>query len=176
MKNKRVLNLIICGLFTAFLSVCSWICFPSVLPFTLQVFALFFISLTLSPKASFLTVMCYLAVGCAGLPVFAGFRGGLDVVTGPTGGFLMGFIITAPLVSFLSARFKNNRLYKYLSCSLGLLICYLFGGVWFAIISDTTLLAGFIWEAPFIPLDLIKIVMSVELNRIFCRIMQKNIA
>lgn len=61
-------------------------------PITLQTLVLCIIGLTLSWREGVASVVMYLAVGAAGLPVFAGFRGGWAVFVGPTAGFLVGFI------------------------------------------------------------------------------------
>lgn len=61
-------------------------------PITLQTLVLCIIGLTLSWRKGVASVVMYLAVGAAGLPVFAGFRGGWAVFVGPTAGFLVGFI------------------------------------------------------------------------------------
>ena len=61
-------------------------------PITLQTLVLCIIGLTLSWRKGVASVVMYLALGAAGLPVFAGFKGGWAVFAGPTAGFLVGFI------------------------------------------------------------------------------------
>ena len=61
-------------------------------PITLQTLVLCIIGLTLSWRKGVASVVMYLALGAAGLPVFAGFKGGWAVFVGPTAGFLVGFI------------------------------------------------------------------------------------
>lgn len=61
-------------------------------PITLQTLVLCIIGLTLTWREGIASVVMYLALGATGLPVFAGFKGGLAVLVGPTAGFLVGFI------------------------------------------------------------------------------------
>lgn len=70
-------------------------------PFTLQVFVVVLIALVLEPVPAALSVGAYLALGAAGLPVFSGLTGGLGVLAGPTGGYLLGFLVGAAAGSAL---------------------------------------------------------------------------
>lgn len=66
-------------------------------PVTLQVFVLAVVVLVCTPNEALLAVGLYVALGAAGLPVFAGGTGGLGIVFGPTGGFIIGFLIGVPV-------------------------------------------------------------------------------
>ena len=61
-------------------------------PFTLQTMALMAVLMTCGGRRGTISTVCYLLMGVVGLPVFAGFQGGVSVILGPTGGFLVGFI------------------------------------------------------------------------------------
>ncbi|ACI20065.1 biotin transporter BioY [Dictyoglomus thermophilum] len=124
-------------------------------PFTLQVFFLFLISLYFSPIETFYIVFAYLLLGGLGFPVFAGGRGGLNVLFGPTGGYLFGFLIAGITISVL------KKYSEILSLFLGILVIYLTGSIWLSfslkINYYKALMTGVI---PFIPYDFIKGIIS----------------
>ena len=112
----------------ALIAVCSWISVPAAVPFTLQTFAVF-LTCDLMGGAAILPVLVYILLGAAGLPVFAGFSGGPGVLLGPTGGYIIGFAAIA-LLMVLWRRITDGR-FMAVGMAVGLVICYLFGTVWF---------------------------------------------
>jgi biotin transport system substrate-specific component len=99
MNSKKIA---LCAIGVVFMIIGSYLSITlpfTRVPFTLQVFFLFLISLLFSYKESFLIILSYLFLGIIGFPVFAGGRGGADVLFGPTGGYLYGFLISAPIIS-----------------------------------------------------------------------------
>lgn len=89
-------NLTLCAMFTALICLCAWLIipFPGV-PFTMQTFAIVLALMALGGKRGSASVFAYLLLGVCGLPVFSGFQGGIGALVGPTGGFLMGFLLGA---------------------------------------------------------------------------------
>ncbi len=155
MSAKRIS---LCSMGVIFLVIGSYLSITlpfTRVPFTLQVFFLFLVSLIFAPKESFFIVLSYLVLGLIGFPVFAGGRGGIDVLLGPTGGYLWGFLISAPLISLIS---KNNKdIMKILGISLGLLIIYALGSVWLMYFMKINYYKALILGVfPFIPFDLLK--------------------
>ena len=73
------------GILAALIAVCSWISIPTAVPFTLQTFAVFLTLGLLGGRLGTLAVTVYLLLGAVGLPVFAGFHGGLGAFLGATG-------------------------------------------------------------------------------------------
>lgn len=85
------------ALFAALLAVSSTIAIPfGTVPATMQVLVVVLIALVLPRGRAAFAVAVYLLVGAVGLPVFSGLRGGLSVLAGPTGGYLIGFLVAAP--------------------------------------------------------------------------------
>ena len=115
----------------AFIAVCAWISIPVAIPFTLQTFAVCLISGLLGMKRGTLTVLIYILLGAAGLPVFTGFKGGIGALAGVTGGYIVGFIFTALIVGFISDRFRKKTIPLIISMIFGILLCYAFGTAWF---------------------------------------------
>ena len=65
----------------------------SPVPLVLSNMAAVIAGILLGPRDGVICMLVYLALGTAGLPVFAGFHGGLGVLVGPTGGYLIGFVL-----------------------------------------------------------------------------------
>lgn len=120
------------ALAVAFISVCSQICIPFTIPLTMQTFAIFLSVCILGEKKATFAILCYLALGFVGVPVFAAFQSGVGALFNPTGGFLLGFLLI-PLASlafgFVPLKFRN-----VVGLSIGLLLCYAVGVVWFALV------------------------------------------
>lgn len=113
------------------IAVCSWISIPTVVPFTLQTFAVFFILSTLGGKRGTVSIIIYILLGAVGIPVFSGFKGGIGVLLGTTGGYIVGFILMG-LVYWLFERLAGKKLpVVIISMLTGLVICYAFGTAWF---------------------------------------------
>lgn len=91
------------ALCTALLTICAYITVPAVIPFTLQSFGVA-LTLLLLGKRGAVAVLLYLALGITGLPVFAGFRGGIGVLFSITGGYLLGFAAQAGLFALCARR------------------------------------------------------------------------
>jgi biotin transport system substrate-specific component len=79
-------------------------------PFTMQVFVVVLVALVVPRSWAALAVATYLLVGAIGLPVFSGMRGGLAVLTGPTGGYLLGFLAAAPAGAWVRALLARGRI------------------------------------------------------------------
>jgi len=116
------------ALCTALITICSWISIPAAVPFTLQTFAVF-LTCDLLGGAAILPVLLYMLLGAVGVPVFAGFSGGLGTLLGPTGGYIVGFVAIVLLMSAWK-RAAGGK-YQIVGMLLGLAVCYLFGTVWF---------------------------------------------
>ena len=94
-QNSHLQDIIYIGLFAALIAVCSQIQIPSAVPFTLQTFAVFLCTGLLGGKRGTISVLVYILLGIEGLPVFAGFKGGIVSLLGLTGGYIIGFVFTA---------------------------------------------------------------------------------
>ena len=93
MKAKKMAR---CALFVSLTAVCAWVGIPMPpVRFTLQTLAVMTALGFLGGKWGSVSVLVYLLLGLAGLPVFSGFRGGLSAFLDPTGGFLTGLLLGA---------------------------------------------------------------------------------
>jgi len=186
MRNSKLTDMILIGLFAALIAVCAQIQIPAAVPFTLQTFAIFLAVGLLGGKRGTVSVVIYILLGMVGLPVFAGFKGGIAALLGTTGGYIIGFIFSALLmwamekpVSSLfgketGADSKKNIFRKMagpaISMILGLIVCYIFGTAWFVIVYTNTkepigIMTALGWCVfPFIIPDLIKIALALVLT------------
>ena len=104
MAKQSTRDLAYIALFAVLIAICSWIAIPILqVPYTLQTFAVFLAVGVLGGKRGTLAVLVYILLGAVGVPVFAGFTGGLGVLLGTTGGYILGFLCTALLMWLLEA-------------------------------------------------------------------------
>ncbi len=186
MRNSKLTDMILIGLFAALIAVCAQIQIPAAVPFTLQTFAIFLAVGLLGGKRGTVSVVIYILLGMVGLPVFAGFKGGIAALLGTTGGYIIGFIFSALLMWALEkpvsslfgketgADSKKNIFRKMagpaISMILGLIVCYIFGTAWFVIVYTNTkepigIMTALGWCVfPFIIPDLIKIALALVLT------------
>lgn len=128
----KVRDMALCALFAALLAVCAWLCLPVAdVAFTMQTFGIFLTLGLLGGKRGTAAIVVYLVLGAVGLPVFSGFQGGLGVLFGVTGGYLAGFLLTGLLYWLLTSLLPDTPKTRLAAMILGMLVCYLFGTLWF---------------------------------------------
>ena len=133
-SSETLKKLVLTALFTAIIAVCAQIVIPSPVPFTMQTFGVFCALKILGGKRGTLAIILYIALGAAGLPVFAGFSAGFGVLFGLTGGYIAGFILIG-VIYLIFARFCRTNAGKNALLFSGLLLCYLFGTLVFSYVS-----------------------------------------
>ena len=163
------------ALMVAMNCVSAYIIIP--LPFSLSPLALqtLIVNLTgyvLNAKQAFMTMLVYLLVGLAGVPVFTGGSAGPGKLFGPTGGYIIGFLVTAVFLAYFRGEKYSFKRYALLGCVIGIPLIYVFGVVQLKLITgmgwDKAIMTG---ALPFIPLDIVKClaaaVIAGPINRIF---------
>ena len=155
----------------ALITVCSWISVPLTIPVTLQTFAVCLVTALLGLKMGLWSLAGYILLGAIGIPVFSGFRGGVGVLLGVTGGYIVGFFFTALTVGFAVKRFGRSFPVLVFSMVLGILLCYAFGTAWFMVVyargGNAVTLGGALsmCVVPYLIPDGIKIVLTAVLVR-----------
>lgn len=151
---------IFCGLFSALIAICSQLAIPvGPVPITLGTFSVFLAGVILGPRYGMLSVFIWVLLGAFGLPVFSLFRGGLSILVGPSGGYIVGYIAAAGIVGFFSQSFSPSFRVLIPSMILGNMACYLLGLAWFMYITKLPF-----WSAlslgifPFLIGDMLKII------------------
>lgn len=167
-RKFKTIDLVYIGLFAALIAVCAWIAIPLTVSVTLQTFAVCLTAGLLGWKRATLTTIVYILLGMIGLPVFTGFNSGIAAVTGPTGGYIVGFIFTALIVGFSVEKVGRKIWQNILFMVIGILVCYLFGTVWFVIAYKVSFVSALsTCVIPFLLPDAVKIVLAAVLvNRL----------
>ncbi len=160
--RSLLLDAVLVVVFSAFVALTAQVSLPLLpVPLTLQTLGVLFTGAVLGSKRGTLALLLYVAEGAIGLPVFAGGLSGIGVLIGPTGGYLVGFIVAAGVVGLLAERGWDRRLIgAALAMVVGNLVIYAFGVAWLTVVLGdlrTALVQGMLI---FIIGDLIKIVIA----------------
>ena len=170
-QRSKTYDIVYIAVFAVIMAICSWISIPAAVPFTLQTFGVFIAVGVLGGKRGSLSVLVFILLGAIGIPVFANFSGGIGVLAGPTGGYIIGFLFSALLMWSMEKLPGKKSVMQIVSMIAGLIVCYAFGTVWFVIvygrmngpIGFTAALASCV--VPFIIPDIIKIALAYVLSR-----------
>jgi len=164
-------DMALCALFAALLAICAWLVIPiGDVPFTLQTFGVFAALGLLGGKRGTIAIAVYLLLGAVGIPVFAGFRGGIGTLFGTTGGYLVSYLFMGLIVMLAEKLFGDRTIVFLIAGVIALAVCYAFGTAWFVVAYART--AGPIsWAAaigkcvlPFVLPDLAKLALAVLLR------------
>jgi len=127
---------------------------------SLQTIFVFLAALLLGPKLGSISMMIYLLMGAIGLPVFSNYRGGISVIISGSGGFLVGFIISAIFIGFMkNVKFLNKNYYYLFSILVvGNIIIYMCGASYLSYLTNTSLFSVLAIFTPYFLGDFIKII------------------
>lgn len=154
----------------ALMIICSWLSVPLTVPFTMQTFAVCLVAALFGLKIGMWAVAVYLLLGIAGVPVFAGFEGGLGYLLGATGGYLVGFLLTALVVGIAADKRGRGKKVLISAMVIGVLLCYALGTAWFVLVYTRTsgpvgVATALVWcVLPYVIPDIVKIVMAALLT------------
>jgi biotin transport system substrate-specific component len=172
------------SLFAALIAAGALVALPiGPVPFTLQVLFVLMAGLLLRPRAALAAIVVYLLLGAIGMPVFSAGRGGLAVLVGPTGGYLFGFALAAPLISYLTRRPAGPRLAHagrllrsalgFAACLAGVAVIYVLGTLWLASATGIGVYkATAVGALPFLPFDVVKAFVAVAGAQALERVMK----
>jgi len=154
-------KLAVLGVANLLLVACSQVRIPlpfTPVPITGQTFGVLLLGALLGSRYGTAVVAAYVLEGVIGLPVFAGWKGGVAALFGPTGGYIIGFVFAAFVVGWLIELGWAKRFDLTLAALLiGNAVIYALGLPWLAFFVgwDKTLQLGLL---PFLPGDLLKLV------------------
>lgn len=174
-SDSRSRSVVFTALSIALIAVCANVTIPiGPIPFTMQMFAIPFMIQILTPKQATAAIFGYLILGLIGLPVFSGMRGGFGVLLGPTGGFLWAYLIGVPVGAVVLALFRkrgiDNLATGFLAGCTFTVVAYIGGWLWYMVMANVSPLQSFlVTVAPFVVLDLIKVVLAVLAARAVIR-------
>ena len=176
MNHQRTFSLTVIALGAAILAVLSPMSIPlGLVPITLQTFVVGLLATVLRPRESFFSILLYLILGFIGLPVFTGGASGVGVLFGPTGGFLVAFLLIGWLISFGMKMVKHRTVPVFVINLLGFMLMLGFGTVWLKMVTQVAwgraLTLGF---TPFLPLELGKAVVASLLGLSLIKVLAKS--
>ena len=161
------------ALCVAFCCVTAYISFP--LPFTpgmvtALTLALGVTAFVLPPKQTFIALVIYVLMGAVGLPVFVGGTAGFGRLLGPTGGYIIAWVIAYPIISALKGKNISFKRYALVDIVVGIPLTYVGGLISMILMMDISLQqAIFMAVLPYIPGDIIKCLaaafLGVRVNR-----------
>ena len=164
----------------ALITVCAWlkITFIPNMPFTMQVLGVAFCAYYLGIRNGLLAVIAYLLLGLVGAPVFNGGAGGAQMFVGYTGGFLVGFLPMALVISLIDYFGKGKLLFKIIGAVAGHLALYVVGNVWFVFVQGFAdfgefmdkIRAVIVMMLPFFAIDIVKFVLAILLDALLKRV------
>lgn len=164
-RKSKIYMLAQMGVMTAVICVLAPLSIPiGVIPISFANLAIMLAIYILGWKKGTICTLCYILIGMAGVPVFSSFTGGIGKLLGPTGGYIVGYIPFALLSGWIIQRFRNPAAH-FIGLVLGTVVLYAVGTFWYCYVSGAELnaaLSGCVY--PFIPGDLIKIVISMVLG------------
>ncbi len=132
-------------------------------PMTMQSLVIMMLGMAYGSRLAMATVLLYLAEGLAGLPVFAGAGAGFAYMTGPTAGYLVGFVAAAGLIGWLAERGWDRSPVKALAAmSVGHVLLFVPGVAWLAVLfgAEKAIAVGL---TPFIAATLLKTALGAAL-------------
>ena len=169
--RSKTYDIVYIAVFAVIMAICSWISIPTTVPFTLQTFGVFVAVGVLGGKRGSLAVLVFIILGAVGVPVFSGMTGGVGVLLGTTGGYIIGFLFSALVMWAMEKIPVKNDIMQIISMVVGLIVCYAFGTAWFMVVYSRAngpvgLAAVLGWcVIPFIVPDLIKIAVAFGLSK-----------
>ena len=164
--TKSLKELILAAEFAAIIAVLSQFTFPlGLIPLTGQTFAIGLTATFLGKRTGTVSVLIYLLLGLIGLPVFSGMSGGIGVLFGPTGGYLVGFILQSWLIGFIMEKVGSRYPLTISANLVGSAAALCCGMLWLMISSSlslhTAFLSGFL---PFIIPEAIKSIAAASVS------------
>ena len=162
-KLFTVKNMCYVGLFTAVIAIMAQISIPMPLgvPMTMQTFAITLAAIILGAKLSTISSLIYILLGAIGLPVLAGFSGGISKFVGPTGGFLISFPIMAFIIGYAVDHRSAFKGAFVIGLIAGTVVNYIVGIAMFCILTQSSVAVGFTaCVLPFIPTAIIKAILA----------------
>lgn len=150
----------------AIIAVLAQITIPlPLVPITGQTLAIGLVVTILGLKFGSYAVVLYVCLGAIGLPVFQMFTGGLGILVGPTGGYIIGFIPTAIVMGLYFKKFGTTLFHALIANLIGMMVTLVFGAVWLKIVADLSWTAAMVSGiVPFLIVGIIKAVAAAWLG------------
>lgn len=168
---NKTRDIVFIALFAVLIAVCAWISIPSIVPFTMQTFAVYLTLNFLGGKRGTVSVCVYLLLGLIGVPVFSNFNAGPGALFGATGGYMIGWIFSGLVMWRLEKMLGNKIWVQAVSMVVGLVVCYIMGTAWFMFVYAHNTGPVGLWTVlgwcvfPFIIPDMVKLGLALWLSQ-----------
>ena len=169
LKGFKLKDMIYSSIFATIIRVLAYVIIPlpfRPVPLTGQTLGVMLAGLLLGPIQAFLSVFIFILLGAIGIPVFSGGNAGIGILLGTKGGYILGFLVGAVIISLLSR--KTNNLWKLGASAIfgGIIVVYLLGVPWLNYVTGMGLNKAIaVGALPFIPGDLLKVVVATLLAK-----------
>ena len=167
-RKSQIYQFACCALMAALMCIFGPMSVPiGPVPVSLTNLVIYFTVYLIGMKGATVSYLIYMLLGVVGLPVFSGYTGGIAKLAGPTGGYLVGFILLALISGIVLEKTNRNIVWSFVGMVAGTAIAYLFGTVWFVIQAQCTVgYALSVCVMPFISFDLLKMVIAIALGKV----------
>ncbi|MGE7942560.1 biotin transporter BioY [Lysinibacillus xylanilyticus] len=164
MKKSSTYNYVLAAFGAAIIAVLAQVSIPlpfSPVPITGQTLAVGLIVTILGTRLGTFSVLIYILLGAVGLPVFSGMSGGFAILVGPTGGYIVGFLVTAVIMGLYLDKFGITIFHAIIANLIGMVVTLAFGTAWLKVAADLSWTAAFMGGvAPFIVVGILKAVLA----------------
>lgn len=173
-------NMVLIGMFAAIMAVISQLSIPmpTGVPITIQVMGVALIGAILGWKKGFFAILVYILAGAVGMPVFAGFKGGVQCLVGMTGGYIIGWLIMVICCGIRPFPEKKgiNLISSIALALIGLMVVELVGAFqWSLLTSEMNLEAIIAYSlVAFVPKDVVITVIGVLLGKQIRRLLARG--
>ena len=163
---SKTYSYVVTAFSAAIIAVMAQITIPlPLIPITGQTLAVGLVVTILGVKYGTVSVLLYILLGAIGLPVYSSFTGGIGILMGPTGGYIIGFLVQAYLMGLYLQKFGTTYVHGIIANLFGMVITLSFGTVWLKIVNDLTWTAAFFsGTVPFIIVGIVKAVLAAWLG------------
>jgi len=167
MKKISAYELTTCALMAALMCILGPMSVPiGPVPVSLTNLVIYISVYLIGTRGSLISFLVYVLLGVVGLPVFSGYQGGVAKVAGPTGGYIVGFVFMVLITGIFMEKSKANIWITFVGMLIGTFVTYLFGTIWFCKLMEMDFTAALgVCVFPFIPFDLIKMVVASILGK-----------
>lgn len=171
MQKITTKEIVYIGMFAAVLAVISQLSIPmpTGVPITIQVFGVALVGAVLGWKLGLMATIVYILIGAIGVPVFANFRGGFDVLTNVTGGYIWAWPILTALAGIRpkTSNKAANLAIQIVLALIGLAFVEVIGGIQWALIGGEQTIGAIMAYSlvAFIPKDIVITILAVIIGR-----------
>lgn len=130
MQSSKLRSIILASIFAAITAILAQVQFQAfMIPFSGQTLAVGLAATILGSRLGALSIFCYMLLGLIGVPVFAGFSSGLQAIIGPSGGYIIGFIVTAYVTGLILEKTAFTYKMAIVANIVGMVITLIFGTI-----------------------------------------------